>query len=164
MNITAVHVLQDTSQVATPRRVTIQLAERLGFSEARAGQAALLVSELATSLAKHAKKGELLLRPIGHGDGANGSTDADGIEILAIDSGPGMPDVALARRDGYSTTGTLGHGLGSIERQSDFFQIYTQPSGTVIVARLWRDRPSRTPRQSRYEIGAVHVSYPGEDI
>lgn len=164
MNITAVHVLQDSSQVAPSRRAAVQLAERLGFSEARAGQAALVVSELATNLTKHAKKGELLLRPIQHGHEPNQPGGGDGIEILAIDSGPGMPDLALARQDGYSTTGTLGHGLGSIERQSDFFQIYTQPSGTVIVARLWRDRPSPAVRHSRYELGAVHVSHPGEDI
>ena len=60
--------------------------------------------------------------------------------------GPGIPDVARSQRDGYSTAGTLGHGLGAIERQADSLDIYTQPTGTVIAARLWRERP-RAERQ-----------------
>ncbi len=160
MNVTATYPLTDPSQVGAPRRAVTTLAERLGFSAARAGQAALVVSELATNLVKHAQRGEILLRPI---DDAPGALSAC-IEILAIDAGPGMPDVARSRRDGHSTAGTLGHGLGAIERQSDAFEVYTQPSGTVIVARLWREPPPLSPPRDRYQIGAVQVSHPTEDI
>ncbi len=160
MNVTAAYPLTDSSQVAAPRRAVTTLAERLGFSATRAGQAALVVSELATNLVKHATRGEILLRPVDEAPGSAGAC----IEILAIDAGPGIPDVAHSRRDGHSTSGTLGHGLGAIERQSDAFEIYTQPSGTVIVARVWREPPALSLPRVRYQIGAVQVSHPTEDI
>lgn len=161
LNVTAAYAVEDISQIAEPRRTVQRLAGPLGLAEARAGQAALIVTELATNLAKHATGGEILLRPIHH-DGASGAVK--GLEVLAIDRGPGVGDVARAREDGYSTAGTLGHGLGSVERQSDFFQIFSQPTGTVVLARLWAKRPIADPRKSSYEIGAVAVSSPGEDI
>lgn len=159
MNLTAAYPVTELSQVAEPRRAVTTLATRMGFDETRAGKAALIVSELATNLAKHARRGEILLRRSPGDDGV-----PPYIEILALDAGPGMPDVALSRQDGHSTTGSLGHGLGAIDRQSDFFQVFTNTSGTVLLARLWREPPSATPRKPRYEIGAVHVSHPTEDI
>jgi len=161
MNVTAAYAVQEISQIASPRRVAQTLANQSGFSEERAGTVALVVTELATNLVKHATGGEILLRSIRDTDGG---TDARGIEVLAIDRGPGMPDPVTARQDGYSTAGTLGHGLGSIERQSDFFQLYSQPSGSVALARLWRERPPVVARKPRFEIGAVLVSHPGEDV
>jgi anti-sigma regulatory factor (Ser/Thr protein kinase) len=161
MNITAAYAVHESSQVAGPRRAATDLAGRSGFSEERAGKVALVVTELATNLTKHATGGEMLLRSI---RGTDGGTDLRGIEILAIDRGPGVRDVSGAREDGYSTAGSLGHGLGSIERQSDFFQIYTQPSGTIVLARLWSEKPGVVARKPPFEIGAVLVSHPGEDI
>lgn len=159
MNLTAPFAVRETSQVSEPRRIAIRLAESLGFSEARAGKVALVVSELATNLAKHAQGGEVLLRPFDEGSGK-----ATGVEILALDTGPGIPDVAVSRRDGHSTTGSLGHGLGAIERQSDFTDLYTHPKGTAIVSRVWRDAPPVNPKAPRVQVGAVHASKPGEDI
>jgi anti-sigma regulatory factor (Ser/Thr protein kinase) len=161
MNVAAAHAVRDISQVAQPRRVALELAVGMEFSEERAGTVALVVTEFATNLAKHATGGEMLFRPIRDTDGG---TNARGIEILAIDRGPGMPDVTSARRDGYSSAGSLGHGLGSIERQSDFLQIYSLPSGTVAVARVWNERLPAFARKSPFEIGGVLVAHPTEDI
>jgi anti-sigma regulatory factor (Ser/Thr protein kinase) len=161
MNVTAAYAVEDPSQISGTRRAALDLAAQIEFSEERAGQVALIVSELATNLAKHAKGGQLLVRPIRNDGGAR---FADGIEILAIDRGPGMRSATEAREDGYSTTGTLGHGLGSIERLSDFFQLFSESSGTVALSRVWRERPVATPRKPLYEIGAVMVSHPSEDI
>ncbi|HEX6973466.1 MAG TPA: ATP-binding SpoIIE family protein phosphatase, partial [Vicinamibacterales bacterium] len=142
---------------AEVRRAAVRLADRLAFGETDAGRVALIVSELATNLAKHAKSGEILLRAIP-------MTRPTGIEIVAVDKGPGMPNLAASRQDGYSTTGTLGHGLGALQRQSDFFEIYTHTSGTVSVARVWHSSPPIEIEQGRLAIGGVHVSKPGEDI
>ena len=161
LNIAAAQAVEDASQVAAARRAVLALANSFGFSEERAGQAALIVSELATNLAKHAKSGEILFRAL-RKEGSNGP--AEGIEVLALDRGPGMPDLALARQDGFSTSGTLGHGLGSLERQSDSFQIYSHTSGTVAMAQLWSQRQPVAARQSLYEIGAAMVTHPGEEI
>jgi anti-sigma regulatory factor (Ser/Thr protein kinase) len=157
MNTTAAFPVHDQSHVAQVRRSAARLAERLGFPEVRAGRVAIVASELATNLAKHAKGGEMLLRGIL-------PAESTGIEIVALDRGPGMADFARSKADGHSTTGTLGHGLGAIERQADFFQVYTHPSGTVAVARVWHEHPSRDAREPPVEIGAVHVSKPGEDV
>ena len=159
MNVTAPFAVHEISQVSEPRRVAVRLAESLGFSEARAGKVAIVVSELATNLAKHANGGELLLRPIDEGDGR-----PSGIEVLALDTGPGIPDLAVSRRDGHSTSGTLGHGLGAIERQSDFTDLYTQPKGTALVARIWREPPPPNAREARVTVGAIHAAKPGEDV
>jgi len=86
------------------------------------------------------------------------------MEILALDKGPGIPDMALSRRDGYSTTGTLGQGLGALDRQADELEIYTHGTGTVIAARLWRKSPAANASRPHYEVGAVHVAKTGEPI
>lgn len=161
MNAAAAHAVEDSSQVASARRAALDLARDTGFSENRAGQVALIVTELATNLTKHAQRGEMLFRAIGRNGGA---ASPEGIEILAMDRGPGMPDFSRARRDGFSTAGTLGHGLGSVERQSDFFQIYSQPSGTIALAHLWSEQRLPAARHPQYEIGGVLVSHPNESI
>jgi anti-sigma regulatory factor (Ser/Thr protein kinase) len=157
MNATAAFAVSESSQIAEPRRAALWLASHLDFPDDRAGRVALVVSELATNLTKHAKNGEILLRPLTADDGS-----AEGIEIAAVDKGPGIPDAAL--RDGYSTTGTLGHGLGAIGRQADFFDFYTQPTGSAIVARVLREGARSNGGRPRYEIGAVHVSKAGEPV
>jgi anti-sigma regulatory factor (Ser/Thr protein kinase) len=159
MNVTAARPVIEVSQAAEGRRLVLWLASRLGFSEERAGQAALIASELGTNLAKHAREGELLVRPLTSADG-----ERTGIEVLSLDKGPGMPEEAVARRDGYSTAGTLGHGLGAIQRQADQLDLYTHASGTAIAARIWRERPPADTGQSRFEVGAVHVSKAGEEL
>jgi anti-sigma regulatory factor (Ser/Thr protein kinase) len=159
MNVTAAFPVTESSQIGEPRRCVQRLASRLGFSEEDAGRAALVSSELATNLAKHGRAGELLLGRVNTPVG-----EPAGLEIIAVDRGPGIPDVALSRRDGYSTTGTLGHGLGAIERIADSMEVYTHPSGTVIAARIWLD--PRTPHrtQARIDVGAVQVSKAGEPV
>ena len=159
MNVAGAIAVTETSQVAEGRRLALWLASNLDFPEDRGGRAALVASELASNLHKHARRGELLFRRLRNADG-----DAEGMEILALDKGPGIPDVALSRRDGYSTSGTLGHGLGALERQADEIEIYTQPSGTVVAARLWRKSPAPNASRPQYEVGAVQVSHHGEPV
>lgn len=157
MNVTAAIPVTEASQVAEGRRLALWLGSHLDFSEERSGRAALVASELSSNLAKHARNGELLFRRLTNSDG-----EAEGMEILAVDKGPGIPDMALSRRDGFSTAGTLGHGLGAVERQSDSVEIYTHTTGTVIAARLWRTTPPTPASGGKYEIGAVHVAKTGE--
>ena len=156
MNPSAAFAVTELSQVGEPRRAAQWLAQRIELDETRAGRLALVVTELATNLAKHARNGEILLRAI------DGPADARAIEVLAVDGGPGISDLALSQTDGYSTAGTLGNGLGAIRRQSDDFLIYTQPAGTVIAARVGKE-PHRHDGMP-LDIGAVCASKPGEEI
>jgi len=124
-------------QVALPgqaRRAAAQLGQRAGLSPERIAEVELAVTEAAVNLTRHATDGALLLRLLRT---AAGST----LELLAIDQGPGIADPAMARRDGYSSAGTLGVGLGVVQRMADTFDVHSlMGRGTVLVARF-RERP-----------------------
>ena len=89
------------------------------------------MTEAATNLHKHARQGSMLLRITRTGA-------RPGIELVTIDAGPGFRDTGTALRDGHSTSGTLGIGLGAINRLADFCDLYSMPGhGTTLVARFW---------------------------
>ena len=123
--------VEDASAVVACRNAVLAMAGRLEFPAARADQLALAVTEAASNLHKHAHQGSLLLA-------VNRDAEAPGIELVTIDSGPGLSDVSAAMRDGHSTAGTLGIGLGAIRRLADFCDLYSVPGhGTSLVARFW---------------------------
>jgi anti-sigma regulatory factor (Ser/Thr protein kinase) len=107
------------------------MADRLQFPAARADQLALAVTEAASNLHKHAQQGSLLLA-------VSRDVEPPGIVLVTIDAGPGLADTGAAWRDGHSTAGTLGIGLGAIRRLADFCDLYSVPGrGTALVARFW---------------------------
>ena len=120
-------------QVALPgqaRRAAAQLARRAGLSPERISEIELAVTEAAENLNRHAEDGSLLLRLLRTAAGPT-------VELLAIDHGPGIADLAAARRDGYSSAGTLGVGLGVVQRMADAFDVQSLLGrGTVLVARF----------------------------
>jgi anti-sigma regulatory factor (Ser/Thr protein kinase) len=122
--------VEDASAVAGCRKAVQTMAERLRFPAARIGQLALAVTEAASNLHKHAEQGSLLLC-------VNRDGPEPGIDLVTIDAGPGVRDVTAALRDGHSTAGTLGIGLGAIQRLADFADLYSRPGhGTSLVARF----------------------------
>lgn len=133
-----------------------QLAADLGYDEVAAGRVALVVTELGTNLVKHALKGRLLIasRQFEQGPAE--------IEMLSIDEGPGIADMNRCMRDGFSTGGTPGTGLGAAKRLSDDFDVHSAvPAGTLIVARV-RARPHRHEGLLRF--GVVATPAPGETV
>ena len=116
------------------RREARGLATDVGFDRHDAEAIFLAVSELATNLMRYAPGGELVVSVV---SGAN----RVGIPIQSSDPGPGIADVELALRDGYSTSGGLGSGLPGVRRLMDDFTIVTSPSGTSIEARKWLPCP-----------------------
>ena len=106
----------DQSQVGNARRQAFAMASKLDFSEVRCGQIGIVVTEMARNLSTHGGGGEMLLTPWTLGSVA-------GIDVLALDKGSGIADISTALRDGYSTGGTPGTGLGAIERLAATFQI-----------------------------------------
>jgi anti-sigma regulatory factor (Ser/Thr protein kinase) len=132
--------VEDPSAAAACRGAAAALAGRLRFPEARTDQLTLAVTEAASNLHKHATQGSMLLR-IGREDGR------PGIEMVTIDAGPGFRDEGAALRDGHSTSGTLGIGLGAIRRLADFCDVYSVPGHcTALVARFWPAPPPGPPR------------------
>lgn len=148
--------IADPSEIAAVRRSACLLAAAIGFDESRVGQVALVVTEAATNILKFATRGEILLRSIAR-------NEIFGIEILAIDSGPGMHDVSYHMTDGNSTAGTYGFGLGTMERLSDEFDIYSnRDNGVIILSVLWKDRI--IPGDSGWEIGGICLPIASEDV
>ncbi|MEU6313299.1 ATP-binding SpoIIE family protein phosphatase [Streptomyces sp. NPDC047014] len=118
-------------QYEAARGAAAALGRRIGLGEHRTAQLVLAVTELTTNLAKHTADGSLLLRVLRNRSVA-------GVEVIVIDAGPGMPDVPAALRDGVSTVGTLGLGLGAVRRLADRFDVHSVPgTGTVQLARFW---------------------------
>ncbi|WP_149087042.1 ATP-binding protein [Pseudomonas prosekii] len=127
--LTQVLPIEDSSQIGHARRIAQQLAEQHGFDATDAGRVALVVTELASNILKHATRGELHLRVLPRAVGA-------GIEILAIDRAGGF-DVQACLADGFSTRGTQGIGLGAMSRQADVFDVHADSRGTVLLTRFY---------------------------
>ncbi|MGZ4276457.1 MAG: ATP-binding protein [Solirubrobacteraceae bacterium] len=141
--------VEDVSGVAPARRAAEDLASGLGFDEHRRGEVAIVVTELATNLVRHGRGGEILLRRTPHADAA--------IDAIAWDRGPGMRDVAQSRRDGFSTVGGAGTGLGAVGRLSATFDLQsTANRGTVLVARLGAVDPP--------DVDGLAVAMKGEEV
>lgn len=149
----------EASEAGKARRMAASLADNAGFTDEEArGRLAIIVTEAARNLAQHAREGELLLRVLEPELG-------DGIEVLTIDRGPGMASVAECVRDGYSTGGTPGTGLGAIRRLADDFDLFSQPDrGTVLVARVRARQAGRRPVRAPLLLGAISMPYPGEQV
>jgi anti-sigma regulatory factor (Ser/Thr protein kinase) len=151
--------VSDRSQVSEARRMATAFARQAGLADAKLAKVALVATEAATNLVKHASRGGELL--IQHLDSPGGK----GIEMLALDSGPGIANAGRALGDGYSTVGTPGTGLGAIRRQSDYFDLYTRPGrGTALMVRFWPDIQRSTGSPSLLEVGSVRVPRQGESV
>lgn len=156
----SLHAIGDVSQVGEARRAAARLAVVAGLDEDAAGRAAILVTELANNLHKHAREGVILLRTV--------PGPRSGIEIVSVDKGPGMADVEKCFRDGFSTGGTPGTGLGAVARMSDCHEVYSQEgAGTVLVAQVLekgRIGAVGQPHSSRAEIGSVALPVRTETV
>nr|WP_315251680.1 ATP-binding SpoIIE family protein phosphatase [uncultured Duganella sp.] len=142
------------SDAGEARRVGQVLATQLGLDATRSGQLAIMLTEAATNLLKHAGEGRMQLAIVNHGGQRC-------IEVLAIDQGPGIANLARAMTDGVSSAGTAGTGLGAMRRLADQFDWYSAPGkGTVIFLRLWQDAPpARLP-----QLGGVCLPIAGETV
>ena len=153
--MTVVNSVRDASEVGEARRAAAGLAQRNGFSRDVEARIALVATEMATKLLKHAGEGVVAINEFGDAGGS-------GIELIALDKGPGIADVARCLIDGFSTAGSPGTGLGAVARVSDSHAIYSRPGiGTVVMVRFLA--PNAGP-PGALEIGVVIDTYPGESV
>jgi anti-sigma regulatory factor (Ser/Thr protein kinase) len=125
--------ITDRTRVGQARLLSSRLAREIGFASEGEGRLALVVTELATNILRHAADGFLVVQALTQ-------ASAVGIEVVSVDAGPGMADIAGQLEDGVSTDRGLGSGLGTARRLSDEFVIDSQPGrGTIVVARTWLD-------------------------
>ncbi|WP_276496497.1 ATP-binding protein [Pontibacter litorisediminis] len=151
-------LIPDKSYASIAKRDIARIAESVGMSANEVGRLNIVVAEMVSNLAKHAAQGgELLVRPLG--------APADGIEVICLDSGPGMADPSKMQEDGVSTFGSAGEGLGAIKRQSDMFELYSQQGvGTIILSRVYKNPKSVKQQTKLHDIGYVLVPKPKETL
>src|SRR4051812_13852355 len=138
-------------QAGEARRAAAGLATAAGLDETTAGRLAIVVVECANNLWKHAGGGEIVLTPV----------ESRGVEVLALDKGPGMRNVEMCFQDGYSTAGSSGTGLGAVRRLSTQADFYTVPDqGTALLARVMRPGTPKTATA----VAGVSVPIPGESV
>jgi anti-sigma regulatory factor (Ser/Thr protein kinase) len=147
--------LNDSTQAGEARRNAARIAQLTVLNETEQGKVAIIATELANNLLRHATGGEIIITKVTD----NGR---EGIELLAIDRGPGMVDVGKCLQDGYSTGGTSGTGLGAVRRLSSEFDFFsTRPGGTVFVARVLNGSADDSPR---VRWSAICQPAPGETL
>ncbi|WP_235023883.1 ATP-binding protein [Streptomyces sp. WAC05374] len=152
MSVTAHIPVDHYSAVQLAASTARRTALDQGLAGALPDQAAVLASELAGNVAKHAQNGALYIQPL---------PLRTGVEIIAVDRGPGMADLEQCLTDGYTTSNTLGSGLGAVRRIADEFAVRTRPgTGTVVSARL--GTPGGGPAEGTPCVGAVRVPADGE--
>ncbi|MGC1241910.1 MAG: ATP-binding protein [Chryseosolibacter sp.] len=149
--------IEERSFVSYIKREIHLEVTKAAFKPKQVAEIDLIVSEITSNLIKHAGSGEVLYRTTQSGDDAV-------FEIVCIDKGPGMSDPARMMKDGVSTTGTLGQGLGAIERLSDFSQVYSILGwGTIVYSVVATNERKYTPKSGPdLEVRAVCLNKPRE--
>jgi serine/threonine-protein kinase RsbT len=118
------------SDIAVASRLARQAATELGFGKLDSYSIAIAASELACNTLVHGGGGWFALRAL---------AGPQGLALLATDHGPGIADVALALREGYSSIGSLGCGLSGVQRLMDQLEIVSSPGqGARVQACKWR--------------------------
>jgi anti-sigma regulatory factor (Ser/Thr protein kinase) len=148
--------VEESTQTGEARRAAMTFARDLGFDEVEAGRVGIVVTEAATNMVKHASGGRVVVQELAIGSHR-------GVCALALDRGPGVADLPDRMRDGFSTQGSSGTGLGAIARQSQAFDVYSSPGkGTAVFSAMWpRDG---APRMPGIAVGGVSVPKPGEEV
>lgn len=114
-----------------------ELAQILGLDEIDRTRVEIVILELTRNILVHAGSGEIRFRLIEE-------PDRRGLGVEARDNGPGIADIELALRDGYSTAQTLGAGLPGVRRLMNDFAIESRPgAGTIVRTVKWLRRPRR---------------------
>ncbi len=145
-----------SSAVAQVRRIVATHAAAFGWGAEEEGAANVIATELATNIAKHAREGIVVVN-----SGTDGS--AGHLQMVAMDRGPGMADVARCLEDGYSTAGSPGTGFGAARRMSRRFDVVSTPGkGTLIAAAYaptWKEAES-----AGLQLGVICVAREGEEV
>jgi serine/threonine-protein kinase RsbT len=124
--------LEDEHDIVVARNEARRIAAALGFRPVDQTRFATVASELARNVVKYAKRGRMIAHPVESAAGRSG------LRLIFEDSGPGIPDLEAAMRDGFSTGGGLGKGLPGSKRLVDEFQIESAVGrGTRVTVVRW---------------------------
>jgi len=123
--------IKTDNDIINSRSEVKNVAKEIGFGVVDQTKIATAISELTRNVVKYADEGALTINRIKEGG-------RSGIEIICEDQGPGIEDVELALKEGYSTTKGLGMGLSGARKLMDEFAIDSGPGkGTRVIVRKW---------------------------
>src|ERR1700749_2149277 len=144
----------DRSYFSLIKKEIHRVATEAGMTVSRINHLDLIVAEMTSNLFKYSDDGELLM-----GVFPNGSNPY--VELISIDNGPGMANPVRMMQDGVSTSNTLGHGLGSMKRLSDTFELYSLTGwGTIVMSRVYNE-PEKI-KKNELIMRPIVVCKPGE--
>jgi serine/threonine-protein kinase RsbT len=123
--------IEKDEDVVVARSKARELAAGLGFSGTDLTLLATAISEIARNITAYAERGEVCITTVKRGD-------RSGVKVVATDNGPGIADLSLALRDGYTSGNGLGLGLPGARRLMDEFDVDTQLGrGTKVTMLKW---------------------------
>ncbi|MHC1760090.1 MAG: anti-sigma regulatory factor [Negativicutes bacterium] len=138
-----------------------QVATGLGFDPQERDEIAIVISELGSNLIKHAGRGFIAVSALSD----NGQM---GIQIESLDNGPGIANIAEAMRDGFSTSNSLGIGLGAVNRLMDRHEIISPIEGEygtkILCVRYVRCKDPLTVSHCPLEVGAATRNHPLAEV
>ncbi|KJS00217.1 MAG: serine/threonine protein kinase [Peptococcaceae bacterium BRH_c4a] len=124
-------VINNSEDVILARQAAREMARETGFGLADQTRITTAVSELSRNIYLYAGTGRVIIRALS-------KNLKKGMEIVAEDRGPGIPDVEMALQNGYSTNRSLGQGLPGTKRLMDEFEIKSEVGvGTTVTIRKW---------------------------
>lgn len=145
-------VVREASITGEIRRTVANWSKELNLDETLSGKISIVITEMTSNILKHAGSGEVIA-----------VLTENSIELLAIDKGPGMANPSECFKDGFSTQGTQGTGLGAIKRLSTRFDLYTQlGKGTVVYSQFKSEEAQQN--KSIYDIGGISIPYKDEPV
>ncbi len=124
--------IEREADIVLARQAGRQLAAALGFSTTDQTLIATAISEVARNIVVYALQGEIVLTQAADGGRV-------GIQVMAVDQGPGIDNKDMAMRDGYSTKNSLGLGLPGARRLMDDFNLHSEVGrGTTVTMKKWK--------------------------
>lgn len=148
----------EKSHTAEVRRVVSEMGKAHGLDERDLARAELAATELSTNLVKYGKRGAVAVSWFEDGGAA-------GLQIVAVDQGPGFSDFSASARDGHSTGGSLGIGLGALMRSADLFDVYSVPgAGSAFLIRIAAGAAKPQPVPGSLVVGGRAMPKPGQEV
>jgi serine/threonine-protein kinase RsbT len=127
-----VRVIRAGEDVVAARQLVRELAVLVGLSLVDQTKIVTAASELARNVLQHGGGGTFSATALN-------DDNRRGVRLVFEDQGPGIADVALAMKDGYTSGGGLGLGLGGAKRLSNEFEIESTPgAGTRVRIARWK--------------------------
>ena len=158
MNRCAMNIRHASDRVATGRLVR-ESAERVGFKDRAVEELVLASAELVSNLVKYAGGGEFIVTELDE-------NNQKGLQMETLDRGPGFSNLESAPGDGWSTGGSLGYGLGTVNRSTDTMEIHNRPGaagGAHVVCQRFCPKPIM-PGEMPLSFGAATRPKPGSRI